>query len=103
HDNKLIFNADKRVNNKNDRGHLEQDMRVSEDGGKTWSNPQTIVKISAKNTKDGANKGEVIEGKMLEVFDKSINKHKLLYVFGVSRYLHTVFHERSIRDDGNTS
>ncbi|SYV92701.1 Uncharacterised protein, partial [Mycoplasmopsis synoviae] len=40
---------------------------------------------------------------MLEVFDKSINKHKLLYVFGVSSYLHTVFHERTIRDDGNTS
>ncbi|MFL1059748.1 exo-alpha-sialidase, partial [Mycoplasmopsis synoviae] len=62
-----------------------------------------IVKISAKNTKDGANKGQVIDGTMLEVFDKSINKHKLLYVFVVSSYLHTVFHERTIRDDGNTS
>nr|ACN87964.1 sialidase [Mycoplasmoides gallisepticum] len=103
HDNKLIFNADKRVNNKDDRGHLEQDIRVSEDGGKTWSNPQTIVRISAKNTKDGANKGQVIDGTMLEVFDKSINKHKLLYVFGVSSYLHTVHDEWTIRGDGNTS
>ncbi|MFL1058737.1 hypothetical protein ACJONP_05620, partial [Mycoplasmopsis synoviae] len=93
---KLIFNADKKVNNKDYRGHLDQDIRESEDGGNTCSNPEPNVKLTAKNTKDGANKGQVIDGTMLEVFDKSINKHKFLYVFGVSSYLHTVFHERTI-------
>ncbi|WP_406614673.1 sialidase family protein [Mycoplasma corogypsi] len=102
-DGTLIFHTDKRLANDEDFSEIDQISRVSKDGGATWSDPQNIIKIVAKNTNEGKNKGMAIDGSMVEAIDPVTKQKKLIILFGVSNYRHVVINEGTWRDDWVTS
>lgn len=77
-DNKLIINADKRIENLNDYNNtIEQVQKVSYDNGETWSSNETIVRVGTPKT----NKGLIIDGTTVDATYN--NQKKLIFLFNI--------------------